>query len=287
MSIRHPILAFALLCLVAAPAFATEAPKSSDAHAQTKLEMQREQQRTLVHKMMGHINLAALSLDMKLPDAARDHLDRATSLAAQLEATAPEVKSDTQLKYGKLSYDVVDHEKDYYVPIVDDIFLLSDYDTTFDARRSRMDVSEVDAGTVLVTVRADLREIRSALRAARKELDAKEYAAASDSLTGIYRDSIVDEVAITDPLWAVHDNLALAQNLIREQQFDSARFALEHARKELGKLKKARPSDTQRIQKLDASVVEVEHELEKKDPSLTERAKDTVASMMTTVRSWF
>jgi hypothetical protein len=287
MTFRNSILVSALLCFAAAPTLATDVVKTEKSGVQSELQMQREQQRTLVHKMMGHINLAALSLDMQLPDAARDHLDRAASLVSQLEAMAPEFTSDSQLTYGKLSYDLVDEVRDYYIPIVDDIFLLSDYEPTFHAWRDRVDVAEVDAGTVLVTVRADLREIDKALGEARTKLDAKEYGAAAEALSRIYRGSIVDEVAITDPLWAVHDNLALAQNLIREERYDSARFALEHARSELGKLKKEQPAETERIQKLDASVVKVEGELAQKDPSFTQRAKASVASMMTTVRSWF
>jgi hypothetical protein len=280
----------AILCFAAAPALATGTPKAGKSQApdlQKKLDLQRDQQQTLVHKMMGHINLAALSLDMKMSDAARDHLDRATALVAQLEETAPEVDSDTQLKYGKLSYNVVDEVKDYYVPIVDDIFLLSDYAPTFHAWQDRVDIDEVDAGTVLVTVRADLREIGKALGEAKQKLDAKQYDAAAGALSDIYRDSIVEEVAIDDPLWAVHDNLALAQNLINEDQYDSARFALDHARSQLEQLKKDRPAEAERIQTLDASVVKVENELSRKDPGLTQRAKSSIASMMATVRSWF
>jgi hypothetical protein len=287
MKFRNSILVIALLCLATAPALAAESPKAKQPDVQGQLTAQREQERTLVHKMMGDINLAALSLDMELPVAARDHLDRASSLVAQLERMAPELDSETRLKYGKLSYDVVDEAKDYYVPIVDDVLLVSDYEPTFHAWRDRVDISEVDAGAVLVTVRADLRKIEAALGEAREKLDARQYAAAAGALNDIYKASIVEEVVITDPLWAVHDNLALAQNLIREEQFDSARFALEHARSELAKLKKEEPADAGRIEKLDASVVEVEQQLAKNDPTLTQRARNSIASMMSTVRSWF
>lgn len=287
MASRGLSLLVALLCLGGPPALAAASSESHQEGIQKQFDSQREQERTLVHKMMGHVNLAALALDTRLPDAARDHLERASALASQLEEMAPQVQSKTQFKYGKVSYDVENEARNFYVPIVDDVFLLSDYKSTFHVWESRPDIQETDAGMVLVTVRADLREVKKALQEAEKKIDAKEFAAAEMALTDIYRDSIVDEVAITDPLWAVYDNLALAQNLVREDQYDSARFALEHARADLGKLKKERPEAIESIQKLDASVAEVERELERKDPGLTERLEGSVASWMTTVRSWF
>jgi hypothetical protein len=286
MTVRISLLV-ALLCVAGHPVVAAGAQESKEPGFQKQLEAQREQERTLVHKMMGHINLAAVALDTSLPDAAREHLERASALAAQIDEVAPQLQSKTQFKYGKVSYEFEDHAKNYYVPIIDDLFLLSDYKSTFHAWKSRTDIDETDAGVVLVTVRADIREIEKGLQEAEKKLDAKEFAAAGEALNDIYEDAIVDETEITDPLWAVHDNLALAQNLLREENYDSARFALRHARKELGKLKKERPADTESIQKLDASIAKVEGELEQKDPSLTQRIDRTVASWMTTVRSWF
>jgi hypothetical protein len=287
MRLRTLSSVVAFLCIAAQPVLAATPSETKGEEIQKKLQEQREQDRMLVHKMMGQINLAAVALDTKLPEAARANLDRASALAAQLEGTAPEVQSKTQLKYGKVSYNFENQAKNYYVPIVDDLFLLSDYKSTFHAWKSRSDIDETDAGVVLVTVSADLREIQKALDDAKTKLDAKEFAAAGAALNSIYADAIVDEVAVTDPLWAVHDNLALAQNLIREEHYKAARFALQHARKELAKLEKQRPEDTGSIQQLDASIAKVEGELRQKDPSLTQRIDGTVASWMTTVRSWF
>lgn len=287
MRLRNLGLLLAVLCVAAQPAAAAETSKPNGTELQKKIDAQREGQLTLVHKMMGHISLAAVALDTQLPDAARDHLERASALVAQLEGIAPQVHSKTQFKYGKVSYNFEDHAKDYYVPIVDDMFLLSDYKSTFHVWKSRNDIKETDAGMVLVTVHADLRKIEKALQEAEKKIDAKEFTAAGEALNDIYKDAIVDEVEVTDPLWAVHDNLALAQNLIREEHYDAARFALKHARTHLKKLKKQRPDETESIQELDASIAKVEGELKQKDPTLTQSIETSVASWMTTVRSWF
>ncbi|MCB9724280.1 MAG: YfdX family protein [Spirochaetaceae bacterium] len=287
MRIRIATLLVALLSLCG-PALAADAP-SADPGSHQPMQSQRDEQQLLVHKMMGDINLAAVALDLRLPIAAREHLDRASALAAELQGMLPRIDTRTQFKYGKLSYDVEEQAKDYYVPVVDDLFLLSDYESTFHAWKSREDIQETNAGIVLVTVRADVREIQAALDEARAKLEAKEFATAGAMLNDIYTHAIVDEVEITDPLWAVHDNLALARNLIREERFDSARFALEHARKELAKVKSedheaAAPAS---VRQLDASIAKVENELRAKDPTLTQRMDRTVSSWMSTVRSWF
>jgi uncharacterized FlaG/YvyC family protein len=275
--------------LAAQPAFAKEGTESREEQLQAKLTAQREATRALAHKMMGHINLASVALDTRLPEAAQDHVKKAESLAAQLRNSAPEVQEQMQFKYGKVSYTVDDQSKNYYVPVVDDLFLLSEYKNTFHTWKESADIDETDAGVVWLTLSIDIREAEKALQDAEAKIEAKDYKGASDVLAQIFKDALVDEVVFTDPIWAVHDNLALAKNLIDEEHYDGARYALEHARKELGKLEKdhAGQKGSESFKKMSDQIAELQGELKKKDPSVSERVHARFAGWTNTVESWF
>jgi len=79
-----------------------------------------------------------------------------TRTLSHKEASAPQVRSVTQYDYGKLSCKFEDEPRHYYVPAVDDVFLLSDYRETHRAFRDA-DVTELDAGVTEATISADLR----------------------------------------------------------------------------------------------------------------------------------
>lgn len=287
-------VALTAAALVARPAAAAEHPmgsaaKPAPAPSQKEIAAQRAEMQTLAHKMMGHITLAAVALDLGLTEEARTHVETADGLAAQLAREAPGLRTETQLDYGKISYAVGGRSKDYYVPIMDDLFLLSDYDTTFHVWKDRTDVEETDAGVGRITIDADVREVQKALGRARAQIDAGQSAAAADSLAGIFRDAVVEETVIGEPLWAVHDNLALARNLVREGQYGAARYALGHARKSLALLEKQPASDqaSASFEKMDHEIGVLEGELASKDPSLAARADARLYTWMNTVRSWF
>jgi len=275
--------------LAAQPVLAKEGTGSRDEQLQAKLAAQQEATRDLAHKMMGHINLASVALDTQLPEAAQEQLKKAESLAAQLRNSAPEVRAQTRFKYGKVSYTVDDESKSYYVPVVDDLFLLSDYESTFRGWKESTDIDETDAGVVWLTLSVDVREAQKALQEAESKIEAKDYKGASDVLAQIFKDAVVDEVVFDDPVWAVHDNLAFAKNLIDEGQYDSARYALQHAREDLGKLEKAHAGQKEvaAFKKMNDQIAKLESELEQKNPSVSERASATLSGWVNTVESWF
>jgi hypothetical protein len=275
--------------LAAQPVFAKEGTQSKEEQLQAKLTAQREATRTLAHKMMGHINLASVALDTRLPEAANDHVKKAEGIAARLVNSAPELEAQMRFKYGKVSYTVDDQSKSYYVPVVDDMFLLSDYKNTFHTWKDTADIEETDAGVLWLTLSIDIRKVQKALQDAGSKIEAKDYQGASDALTEIFQGAIADEVVFSDPVWAVYDNLAFAKNLIEEGHYDGARYALKHAREDLGKLeeKHAEQKESKSFEKMNDEIAKLETELAQKNPSVSERVSTTFAGWMNTVESWF
>jgi hypothetical protein len=274
--------------LAVQPVFAKESGGSGEGQLQAKLAAQQEATRNLAHKMMGHINLASVALDTDLPKAALKHVEKAESLAARLSKLAPELRDRIQFKYGKVSYTVDDKAKDFYVPVVDDMFLLNDYKTTFHVWKDSPNIKETDAGVVLVGLSMDIREAQKALKGAESKIEAKDYDGASQALAQIFKDAVVDEVVLTDPAWAVHDDLAFAKNLIEEEHYDAARHALENARESLGKVEKESTTDEQSasVAKMRDEIAQLENELAQKDHSVVARVSTRLSGWMNTVESW-
>jgi len=278
--------------LAGQPVLAKEGTGSRDEQLQAKLIAQREETSALAHEMMGHINLASVALDTQLPEAAREQVKKAESLAARIEESAPEVREQTQFKYGKVSYTVDGEAKSYYVPVVDDLFMLSDYKSTSHIWKESSDIDETDAGVVLLTVSVDVREVEKALQEAESKIEAKDYKGADDVLAEIFKGSIADEVVFTDPVWAVHDNLALAKNLMEQGHYDGARYALRHASEELGKLEKdyagkKEPAEPASFEKMKDEIEKLQAEVEQREPSVSERVSTTFSGWVNTVESWF
>lgn len=252
------------------------------------IEAQERSEQTLAHKMMGHINLASVALSTGLPDAASEHIQKAGKLAAQLEREAPAVSTSRHFKYGKISYSEKAQTMNYYVPVFDDVFLVSDYKETLHAFRNA-DLEVTDAGVVEVTLSADLRDVKKALAEAQAKIAAKQYVEAKRALGGVFKDAIREERIVDEPIWTVHDNLALAQNLIREQHYDAARFALQRARKGLEKLEQ-RNSDEKvkaEFKQMNDEVAKLDADLLSQDPTISERAEAIFSSWRRSMSSWF
>lgn len=283
------LLALAIL-FYGLPAFAEPQGqhKKNEPVAASPLEQERLASLMNAHKMMGHINLAYLALDIDMPKEALTHIDKAEALAGRLKANAPSLTIQSTIKYGKVSYASKDTAKNYYVPVVDDLFLLSDYDTVYRHLQS-IDLKETDAGIVGLDLLVDLRKIAPALETAKADINKKNYEKAQTALAGIFKDAVVEETVLTDPLLVVYDNLALAKNFIQNGLFPSARYTLQNVKQGLAQLEKEKMESPKgdSVKKLNKEIAELETALAQKDPTLSQRVAHKFSAWMNTVKSWF
>lgn len=290
MKIHSRLLFLLAVMLSWQPAYAGDQgqQKTTKPAAVTPMEKERHVTAIEAHKMMGHINLAFLALDIELPKEALTHIDTAEALAGRLKADLPSLTDKSVFKYGKVSYTSQDTVKDYYVPVVDDVFLLSDYDTVY-RRFQELALNETDAGIVQLEILVDLRSIEPALEIAKQDINKKNYEKAKTALAGVFNDAVVDEVLVTDPLLVVYDNLGLAQSFIRTGQYASARHTLTKVKKGLAQLEKEKieSPDAQSVKTLKEEVAQLDKELAKKDPTLWQRVAHKFSAWKKTVKSWF
>jgi len=242
----------------------------------------------LAHKMMGHINLAQVALDLNLPGDAAKQVERARGIEEALAARMPEWNFDSAFEYGKVTFDNQSMMVDHYIPVIDDVFLVSDYQTIFKHAKA-VDVNELSASALHVGVAVDLWDVRAALDKAAAAIDAKNYEEARTTLADVFRNAVVDEEEVDDPKLLIAENLALAKAFTDEGQYDSARLTLKHVQDRIRSAEKDDFSgiDQKSLARLSTELDQMQANLRKQDPTLSQRVSDDLESWGDKVSGWF
>jgi len=256
--------------------------------ADARMHQRQTQDQALAHKMLGHINLAQIALDLNMPAEARKQIERARVLEETLSARMPGTTFSSSFDYGKVAYKDKALLADQYIPIIDDVFLVSDYETIF-RRAKELDLDELSAGIMHLGVSLDLREVRDGLHQAAVAVDSHDYGVAKVALSDVFKGAIVDEEEVDDPKLLLAENLALAKAFVDDQQYDSARLTLNHVN---DRIKNARKQEFAAIDKasLDRFSSEIDQmsaDLRKKDPSMLQRVSDDLSRWGDKVTGWF
>jgi len=274
------------------PAIASAGVSSGPAAGQEKISAgvaQEQYRETLsqANKMLGYISLAYFSSDLDLTDSAMVDIAAAQRLAGRLENLAPTFVTESRIKYGKITYDIKGEERSYYIPVVDDEYLMRDYDDILNSRKG-IDVVERDARLVTAKLNLDFRQVSRYLIIALNDIRNERYNSARVALGTLYHSALADESNVEQPLRSIHDNLKLAQSLLGGKQYTSARFSLEHAREQLDILEQANPTrvDSQSILKVGGEMFSLEKQLRDKNPELLLKAEHEVDNWIRTVDGW-
>lgn len=267
-----------------APPTKAEAPAKPDMAMEVSKEY-HEQLRN-GNLMIGHISMALMALDYGTADIAKTDVAEALKLATTLEKGAPEVKSKETVNFGKLSHEHEGKTKNFYIPIVDDSFMVHGLEKRGKAADPK--VRETDAVMVHTHVSLDVRKAVSGLTEAKTALESGQSAKAEEALNGILNAAVGSEVAVADPLHTVHDNLVLAENLLREKRYDAARFALKYAKKGLGDYNFLvhHTDQKQHAEQLQKDIDTLSEQLSKEDPTALQKSADTVKGWASTVKKW-
>lgn len=267
------------------PAETVQPPVGGATHAQEMVKVHHEQLRNS-SLMIGRISLALMALEHGVLDAAGKDVDEALTLARTLEKSVPEFKSKDTLRFGKLTHEEESTTRVFYIPIVDENFMVHGFDTSAGKREK---IRVTDARLVHAHVSLDIRKAVSGLTDAKAALSKKDVKAAETALTGILSTTVTNEVSMSDPLLVAHDNLILAENLLREKSYDAARFALKYAKEGFDQYgsKAHDPARKQQAEQMQKNIDALSEQLRKEDPTTLQKAGDTIKGWGTNVKQWF
>ena len=278
--------------LAASPAQVEKKPAETvrppAAHATHVKEMDKAYHKQLRNGslMIGHMSLALMALEHGVLDVAGKDVDEALKLAQALEKSVPEFKSKDTMRFGKLTHEEESATMVFYIPIVDESFMVRGFNTR-GGKHER--IRETDAKMVHAHVSLDIRKAVSGLTDAKAALEKKDAKAAEQALDGILSAAVADEVVASDPLHVAHDNLILAENLLREKRYNAARFALKYASKGFDDYGSHvhDPAQKQHAERMQKDIDALSEQLRKEDPTTLQKAGDTVKGWGADVKKWF
>lgn len=264
----------------------TVRPSAADAAHARELDKAYHEQLRNGSLMIGHTSLALMALEHGVLDVAGQDVDAALKLARTLEKSVPEFKSRDTMRFGKLIHEEGSTTRVFYIPIVDESFMVHDFDTRSGKRGK---IRETDAKLVHAHVSLDIRKAIGGLTDAKAALKKKDAKTAEKALNGILSAAVADETIVSDPLHVAHDNLILAENLLREKRYEAARFALKYARKGFDDYgsRVHDPIQKQHAERMQKDIDTLSEQLRKEDPTTLQKAGDTVKGWGTAVKKWF
>lgn len=267
------------------PAKTARPPAADTIHTQ---EMDKAYHRQLRNgsRMIGHVSLALMALEHGVLDVAGKDVDEALEIARRLEKSMPEFKSKDTMRFGKLTHEEESVTKAFYIPILNESFMVHGLDASGWKREK---IRETDAKMVHAHMSLDIRKAISGLTDAKAALEKKDAKVAEQALTGIVSAAVTEEVIVSDPLHVAHDNLILAENLLREKHYDAARFALKYATNGLGDYSSQLHDSAQKqhAEKMQKDIDALSEQLRKEDPTTLQKAGDTIKDWGAKVKKWY
>jgi hypothetical protein len=249
----------------------------------------RSYQESLLHvnKLLSYVNLAYIATDMGMYDRAASDIRDAQAIASNLEIDSPTFVSEARLNYGKLTYDIKGEEVSYYVPEINNAFVVPDYDH-FLQSKNISGVVERNAHTVSASLEIDLRHTSKLLSTAFNDLKHERYNSARVELAELHQNALIAESAVKRPAQSVHDNLRLTQALINSKQYKSAQYSLEQAREQLDAFKQNTlgQADSKTLLKLDTQIITMEMRLKGTSPLKVQKAERRIGQWINTVDGW-
>jgi hypothetical protein len=240
-----------------------------------------------VNKLLSYVNLAYIATDMGMYDRAASDIRKAQAITSNLEIDFPTFVSEDRLKYGKLTYDIKGEEVSYYVPEINNAFVVPDYDHFLQSKKVS-GVVERDAQTVSASLEIDFRHADKLLSTAFNDLKNERYNSARVELAELHQNALIAESTVKRPARSAHDNLRLTLALINNKQYGSAQYSLEHAREELDAFKHNTlgQADSKTLLKLDTQIIAMEMRLKGTNPLKAQKAEHRIGQWINTVDSW-
>jgi hypothetical protein len=240
-----------------------------------------------ITRMMAHLSFASEAIDLKMKKAALKNLAQAQKLCTVIEKSRPEFIDEYMYQFGKTTDVIENVSRDYYVPVFDDISL----DGQFDEKAIWNKNPKVDAQGLSIiqsTLQLNLKTVASSIASAEKLIKADKYADAGKALDGIFKDALISQEVVTDPLWTINANIMLARQFLDGGKYESAHFALKAAKSDLEKIEKDNllKKNGKDAKKLSGEIENMEKSIDKATPSMLKKMKADLKGWAKKIKSW-
>jgi hypothetical protein len=126
------------------------------------------------------------------------------------------------------------------------------------------------------------------LQAAKDKINGGDYKAADKELKGLLDESITETTATEQPLVKLQDNIYLARVLVRQENYDGARYAIKHAKDALNDYEKSLTTSESRadVDNMRQDIDTLNEIIARRDPDLLKKATDKVDAWWKKIKNW-
>ncbi|MBN8532320.1 MAG: YfdX family protein [Alphaproteobacteria bacterium] len=233
-------------------------------------------------KVLGYVSEARVASSNRQKDAAMSYIDAAQIELANIRNTKNHLET-VGVRFGRVLYG---DTGSYYIPIADDTYAVRSYaHGPFWSSDKAIAVRDVQLLNVDIAINPEKAIAR--LDTAKQKLGKDDWSAADDELEALLSESIRETASSGQPLTQLMDNIYLTRVLVRQSNFDGARYTLKHAKSALDDYEKtATDAQKTRATALRQEIDSLQATIDKRDPTMMQQAASKVDEWWTDLKAW-
>jgi len=242
--------------------------------------------RVAAQNFVAHINYARVALAMKNADLAKLHISQARNMVVLITSATTDQRRVENVTAGRVNYTFDTVHKYNYFPLEAGPMKIKEVSDGPIWARNSLAVS--DAEIVMLTLDLSNDKAETYLTEAEAYVKEGKLVEAQTKL-GELTDAVVSvENKVSVPVDKAHDNISIAQNFLKGQNYDGARYALGHADDALDEMQKddAYKSHQAAITEMRKEVKDMRAIITKKDPTVLQKSGKTLDKWMTDLKAW-
>lgn len=234
-------------------------------------------------KVLGFVSEARMSVSNKNKETALAYLDESLRELNAIRNTRDYLEM-IGIRFGRVLYGESDS---YYIPVADDTYAVRTYARgPFWSGDKATAVRDVELVSVDIAINPE-RAIAH-LQSAKQKIDLSDWVGADSELKNMLDESIHETTATHQPFTRMQDNIYLTRILIRQHNYDGARFTLKHAKAALGEYEKTvtTPERRTNVENLRKEIDSLDDVIQRRDPTLLKKATDKVDQWWNDLKTW-
>jgi hypothetical protein len=247
--------------------------QQSGGQAANTAQMTPQGPRQAVERFIQHVNAARVALAMKDQAQASEHLRQARQQANILKNASADQRQVSRVESGRVIYQDQPNTRNYYFPVETGPVSMQKVETgPFWAKNKGAAVTDAEIVYLSLDLSGDKAEQR--LSEAMNEIERNEISSAQATLDGLIDEVIKEDEVTPLPHEKARANMALARSFIAQQNYEGARFALDHAKDALEEMDdNSRYADRRdRNIAMRQEVERMQSDIQRNDPTMLERA---------------
>lgn len=233
-------------------------------------------------KVLGYVSEAHVAINNQQKESAIASIDQAMNELHSIQDTKDYLET-MGMRSGRVLYGT---GSSYYIPIADDTYAVRSYTRgPFWSADKATAIRDVELVSMDISINPTTAATR--LQNAKDALNKNEYNKADNELEALLKDTIHETTSVALPLTRLQDNIYLTRILVRQQNYDGARYTLKHAKSALEEYEQTASGERkQNLVTLRAEIERLDKTIEARDPTMLEKAAAKVDEWWENIKTW-